>query len=121
MTAEELISGNWWLVRAIYPVACDASINEVFESDEEMIECAKKKYEEAKKNGPERLCSCSDDFTLFLWEPLTSKQPVARLTGHQQLVNHMAFSPDGRYIASASFDKKVKVWDGVTGKYVLNE
>ena len=33
MTAEELISGNWWLVRAIYPVACDASINEVFESD----------------------------------------------------------------------------------------
>ena len=121
MTAEELISGNWWLVRAIYPVACDASINEVFESDEEMIECAKKKYEEAKKNGPERLCSCSDDFTLFLWEPLTSKQPVARLTGHQQLVNHMAFSPDGRYIASASFDKKVKVWDGVTGKYECNE
>ena len=33
MTAEELISGNWWLVRAIYPIAGDASINEVFESD----------------------------------------------------------------------------------------
>lgn len=33
MTAEELISGNWWLVRAIYPVTCNASINEVFESD----------------------------------------------------------------------------------------
>lgn len=37
MTAEELISGNWWLVRAIYPVACDASINEVFESDEDPL------------------------------------------------------------------------------------
>ena len=37
MTAEELISGNWWLVRAIYPVACDASINEVLESDEDPL------------------------------------------------------------------------------------
>ena len=37
MTAEELMSGNWWLVRAIYPVACDASINEVFESDEDPL------------------------------------------------------------------------------------
>ena len=87
-----------------------------FASDEEMVECAKKKYAEMKKSGPERLCSCSDDFTLFLWEPTSSKQPIARLTGHQQLVNHIQFSPDGRYIASASFDKKVKIWDGVTGK-----
>ena len=37
MTAEELISSNWWLVRAIYPVACDASINEVLESDEDPL------------------------------------------------------------------------------------
>ena len=88
-----------------------------FANDAEMVECAKKKYAELRKSGPERLCSCSDDFTLFLWEPTLKKQPVARLTGHQQLVNHMCFSPDGRYIASASFDKKVKVWDGVTGKW----
>ena len=37
MTAEELMSGNWWLVRAIYPVACNASINEVFESDDDPL------------------------------------------------------------------------------------
>ena len=87
-----------------------------FASEDAMFQAAKERYEEARKNGPERLCSCSDDFTLFLWEPASSKQPVARLTGHQQLVNQMAFSPDGRFIASASFDKKVKVWDGATGK-----
>ena len=28
------------------------------------------------------------------------------------------FSPDGRLIASASFDKSAKVWDGRTGKFV---
>ena len=41
-----------------------------------------------------------------------AKSPVLRLTGHQQLVNHISFSPDGRYFASASFDKKVKVYAG---------
>lgn len=31
----------------------------------------------------------------------------------------VCFSPDARFIASASFDKSVKLWDGRTGKYVL--
>ena len=29
----------------------------------------------------------SDDYTLFLWEPSTQKQPKARMTGHMQLIN----------------------------------
>lgn len=66
----------------------------------------------------ERLVSGSDDFTLFLWNPVEDKKPLARLTGHQQPVNHLAFSPDGRRFASASFDKKVKVWDGRTGTFL---
>ncbi|CAM9897600.1 unnamed protein product, partial [Choristocarpus tenellus] len=67
---------------------------------------------------PERLISGSDDFTLFLWTPVVDKKPITRLTGHQQPVNHLAFSPDGRRFASASFDKKVKVWDGRTGAFL---
>jgi len=38
--------------------------------------------------------------------------------GHQALINDVKFSPNGRLIASASFDKSVKLWDGTTGKYV---
>lgn len=70
--------------------------------------------------GPEgeRLVSGSDDFTLFLWKPQEDKTPMVRMTGHQQLVNHIAFSPDTRYIASASFDKKVKLWCGRTGVFL---
>ena len=36
--------------------------------------------------------------------------------GHQQLINEVCFSPDVRLIASASFDKSVKLWDRRTGK-----
>jgi ribosome assembly protein 4 len=66
----------------------------------------------------ERLVSCSDDFTLFLWTPATSTQPVARMTGHQQQVTTVAFSPDGHFIISASFDKSLRLWDGFNGNYI---
>ncbi|KAL6950332.1 hypothetical protein ACO0OE_000810 [Hanseniaspora uvarum] len=74
----------------------------------------------AKKNGTleEILCTCSDDFTMYLWNPVKSNKPIVRLTGHQKLVNHVSYSPDGRYIASASFDNSIKIWDGRDGKFV---
>ena len=65
---------------------------------------------------PERMVSGSDDFTLMLWTPETEKKPVTRMTGHSQLINEVLFSPDARLLASASFDKSVKLWDGKTGK-----
>lgn len=71
----------------------------------------------AEGNG-ERLVSCSDDFTMFMWQPQVGKEPLCRLTGHQQLVNYISFSPDCRYLASASFDKKVKIWCGKTGRFL---
>lgn len=70
------------------------------------------------QHGPERVVSGSDDFTLFLWQPSESKHALKRLTGHQQAVNHLAFSPDGRYIASAAFDKKIKLWQGQSGDFI---
>ncbi|KAH9740803.1 Notchless protein-like [Citrus sinensis] len=89
-----------------------------YSSPEEMKKAALERYNKIKGNAPERLVSGSDDFTMFLWEPAVSKQPKTRMTGHQQLVNHVYFSPDGQWVASASFDKSIKLWNGTTGKFV---
>ena len=88
---------------------------EGFSSEKESYEASVKRYGEMKKK--ELLVSGSDDFTMYLWSATDSNKPLARMTGHQQLINSVAFSPDGLYIASGSFDKSVKIW-GRDGTFV---
>ncbi len=54
-----------------------------------MLQAAEQRYQAATAGRPERLVSGSDDFTMFLWEPATSKSPIARMTGHMQLINQV--------------------------------
>jgi WD40 repeat protein len=38
------------------------------------------------------------------------------LTGHSHLVTSVVYSPDGRYLASGSYDDTIKIWEVATGK-----
>ncbi|XP_067639136.1 protein Notchless [Eurosta solidaginis] len=84
---------------------------------EQLKEMALQRFKKVCTDDVESLVSCSDDFTLYLWNSNKNKC-IQRLTGHQNVVNDVKFSPDVKLIASASFDKSIRLWRAQDGQFI---
>ena len=80
------------------------------------ISKAKARFDAVVAKGPNRMASGSDDTCLILWNPDLPKPVIAKMTGHNAVINEVRFSPDGRLIASVAYDRAVKIWNSETGQ-----
>jgi WD40 repeat protein len=88
------------LLRLIFPARDDAIFRVAFSPD-----------------GQTMLTAHGIPPALKLWEAGTGKE-IRQFTGHTGWVTGAAFSPDGAYIATASFDKTARLLDAKTGQEI---
>jgi WD40 repeat protein len=56
--------------------------------------------------------------TMRLWDVATGEPIGSPLLGHTDWVTSVAFSLDGRYVASGSADKSIRIWSSGNGRAI---
>ena len=63
----------------------------------------------------ETLACVTNDNEILIWHMVTDKSKII-LKGHKHEINHLTFSPDGKILASSSWNS-IRLWDVITGEH----
>jgi len=69
----------------------------------------------ASAAGPDEQGRVQAPGEVKLWDPVTG-QARATLSGHAEAVSAVTFSHTGQFLATASLDKTVKLWEAKNNK-----
>jgi len=60
------------------------------------------------------------DGSISIWAPLGKKmRPLLLLNGHTEQLHQVSFSPNGRYLASTDYDRKLIIWSTKVKSYQM--
>jgi WD40 repeat protein len=68
-----------------------------------------------------RLAVGCDDRRIYLWDPTDSRQPLARLEGHERKGISLAYTHGGDVLISTAWDNTTRLWDPERGQPLLRE
>jgi WD40 repeat protein len=64
------------------------------------------------------IASAAKDKLIKIWDNSKSKNSVLSLSGHQDDINDIEYSKDGKSLLSASKDNTIKIWDSNSGDLI---
>ncbi|EMD38758.1 hypothetical protein CERSUDRAFT_112472 [Gelatoporia subvermispora B] len=64
-----------------------------------------------------RLISTSWDGAVHVWDMTSIQQSLDDMPGHQSSVTCLAYSKDGTLVASGGADRRIIIWDALTGEH----